>query len=163
MSMSGTASQTNSYSDARLRAVMPEIGADFFALAAAGLISATAASSWTEDLKFLMQNQAVFGFQIQLRRAGAADMAVDFRVSSDGTIKESSTSGGIDYYSLPEGTRASLFVNINWQARNIEAARKYMQDHNWGTSGSAVNGDPVRDRAYSKDGYGVVRGRIGAW
>jgi hypothetical protein len=26
-----------------------------------------------------------------------------------------------------------------------------------------VQGDVVRDRAYSKDGYGVIRGKIGAW
>jgi hypothetical protein len=163
MSMSATATRTNTYSEARLKAVMPEIGADFFALAAAGLISATTASSWTEDLKFMMQNQVVRGFQIQLRRSGAPDMAVDFRVSSDGTIKESSTSGGIDYHSLPEGTRVSLFVSIDWNAKNIAAVSKYMQNHGWGTNGSAVSGDPVRDRAYSNNGYGVIRGRIGAW
>lgn len=163
MSMTATATGTNTYTEARLKAVMPEIGGDFFALAAADLITATTAASWKEDLQFMLRLQAVVSFQIQLKRSGSQDMAVDFQVRSDGTIRESGVSGGIDYYALPEGTKASLFVHIDWQSKNADAVRQYMREHNWGTDGSVVAGDPTRDRAYSKDGYGVVRGRIGTW
>jgi hypothetical protein len=37
-------------------------------------------------------------------------LALDYRVSSDGSIRESSIAGGIDYYALPAGTWAFLPV-----------------------------------------------------
>ena len=40
-----TRSNSSSYTDARLRAVMPEVGGDFYSLAAAGLISFDVASA----------------------------------------------------------------------------------------------------------------------
>jgi hypothetical protein len=43
-----TASRTNTYTDPRLRAVMPEVGADFYALAGAQIISLAVAQCWTE-------------------------------------------------------------------------------------------------------------------
>jgi hypothetical protein len=85
-----TRSQTNTYTDARLRAVMPEVGADFTGLAAANLITFAQASSWTEELTFVLQHEAAFGFQIQLHCPGRSLIALDYRVSSDGTIRESS-------------------------------------------------------------------------
>jgi len=62
----------------------------------------------------------------------------------------------------PAGIHATLFVDLDFQARAIMTVRTYLQQRNWGT-GSLVQGDPVRDRAYSKDGYGVIRGKIGVW
>lgn len=157
-----TRTGTSSYTDARLRAVMPEVGADFYALAAAGIVAFERARLWTEDLTFILSHEAARGFQIQLRYPNGQTIAVDYRVSSDGTIRESSTAGGIDYYLLPAGIHATLFVDLNFQARAIAAVYAYLQQRNWGT-GSLVQGDPVRDRAYSKDGYGVIRGKIGVW
>jgi hypothetical protein len=157
-----TRSQTNTFSEARLRAVMPEVGADFTAMAAAGLIPFAAAQRWTEELAFILQKQAARGFQVQLNCPGRALIALDYRVSSDGTVRESGKAGGIDYYGLPEGTTATLFVDLDESSRNIMEVRLYTRQRGWGT-GSAVTGEPVRDRVYSKDGYGVIRGRIGAW
>lgn len=157
-----TVSRTSTFTDARLRAVMPEVGADFYALAAAGIISFDLAVSWTEELTFILQRQAAHGFQIQLTRPDRSRIALDYRVSSDGSIRESNAAGGINYFALPAGTYATLFVDLNFQSRNIEAVRTYTQQRGWGT-GSAVEGDVVRDRAYSKEGYGVLRGKIGVW
>jgi hypothetical protein len=69
---------------------------------------------------------------------------------------------GSTNYLLPTGTSAILFVDLDDNARAIGTVRGYIRDRAWGT-GNAVQGDPVRDRAYSKDGYGVIRGKIGAW
>ena len=157
-----TRTATSTYTDARLRAVMPEVGADFYALAGAGIISLDRARRWTEDLTFILQHEVALGFQIQLRYPNSQTIAVDYRVSSDGSIRESSTAGGIDYYLLPAGIHATLFVDLDFQARAIMTVRTYLQQRNWGT-GSLVQGDPVRDRAYSEDGYGVIRGKIGVW
>jgi Bacterial HORMA domain family 1 len=157
-----TRSQTNSFTEARLRAVMPEVGADFTNMAGAAIISFATAQRWSEELTFVLQKQAARGFQVQLRCPGRATIALDYRVSSDGTVRESGQAGGIDYYALPEGTTASLFVDLDDSSRNIMEVRLYTQQRGWGT-GTAVAGDPVRDRVYSKEGYGFVRGKIGPW
>lgn len=157
-----TRTDTNTYTDARLRAIMPEVGGDFYALAGAGIVTLDTARRWTEELTFILRHEAAHGFQIQLRCPDGQTVALDYRVSSDGSIRESGASGGIDYYLMPAGTRATLFVNLNFQARAIGVVQAYTRERNWGT-GSLVIGDPVRDRAYSKDGYGVIRGKIGAW
>src|SRR5437868_3827893 len=91
-----TASQSSSYTDARLRAVMPEIGADFYNMASAGLISFSVAQRWTDELMFTLQNQAAHGFQIQFTSPNGQQVALDYRVRSDGSIRESGFAGGID-------------------------------------------------------------------
>jgi hypothetical protein len=164
--MHGTisASRTNTFTDARLRAVMPEVGADFYALACAGIVSTDVACRWTEELTFILQHQAAHGFQIQLTYPTGQQIALDYRVSSDGSIRESSVAGGIDYYLLPLGTGAFLFVDFNYQATKRDLVLSYLRQRGWAVGGChPVQGDVVRDRAYSKDGYGVIRGKIGAW
>jgi HORMA domain-containing protein len=157
-----TASRTSTFTDARLRAVMPEVGADFYALAGASIISLDTARRWTDELTFVLQHQAAHGFQIQLTYPSGQKVALDYRVSADGSIRESSSAGGIDYFALPAGTRAILFVNLNPHAPAYYKVYAYTEQHGWG-SGNLVQGEPIRDRAYSKDGYGVVRGKIGVW
>jgi HORMA domain-containing protein len=157
-----TASRTNTFTDARLRAVIPEVGADFYALAGASIISFEAAVRWTEDLTFILQHQAARGFQIQLTYPNGQQIALDYRVSSDGSIRGGSTAGGIDYYALPSRTSAVLFIDLDLNAQAIDTVRAYTRQRAWGT-GNPVEGDLVRDRVYSKDGYGVIRGKIGAW
>jgi hypothetical protein len=157
-----TASRSSSYTDARLQAVMPEVGADFYALACADLITFDTAARWTEELTFVLRHEAALGFQIQLIYPNGQRIALDYRVSSDGSIRESSTAGGINYYALPPGTGATLFVEFNDNAPAIGTVRAYTQQRGWGI-GHAVEGEAVRDRAYSKDGYGVIRRKIGAW
>ena len=161
--LAATATRTNTYTDARLRAVMPEVGADFYSLAGAGLISLDIARKWTEELTFVLQHQAAKGFQIQLKRFGANPIAIDYRVSTDGTVRESSIGGGIDYFALPDGTKASLFVELDYQSRAIEAVKIYIGQRGWGTDGQAVGGQSTRDRTYSKDGFGIIRTKVGRW
>lgn len=162
MTTTFTASRTNTFTDARLRAVMPEVGGDFYALAGASVITFDTAVRWTEELTFILNHQAAHGFQIQLTYPSGHRIALDYRVSSDGSVRESGTSGGIDYYLLPAGTSAFLFVDLDFSARAIDTVRTYIRERGWGT-GNAVEGAPVRDRVYLKDGYGVIRGKIGAW
>ncbi len=162
MSGTFTASRTNTYTEPRLRAVMPEVGADFYALAGAGIVALDVAHCWTEELTFVLQNQAAHGFQIKLSYPNGQQVALDYRVSSDGSIRESGLAGGIDYYALPADTRATLIVDLNYEAENIDDVVAYTQRRQWGT-GNLVQGEVVRDRVYSKDGYGVIRGKIGVW
>jgi hypothetical protein len=163
MTFTATATRTNTFTEARLRAVMPEVGADFYSLAGAGLISLDTARNWTEELTFILQHQAAKCFQIQLKRFGSNPIAIDYRVSSDGTVRESTTGGGIDYFALPEGTRATLFVEVDFQSREIETVKLYLRQKGWGTNGQAVEGESTRDRTYSRDGFGIIRTKVGKW
>ena len=160
MTTTFTASRTDTFTAARLRAVMPEVGADFYALAGASIVSFDTAARWTEELTFILQHQAALGFQVQLTYPNGQKIALDYRVSSDGSVRESGTAGGIDYYALPAGTSAILFVDLNFNAWAIETVRAYTRQRGWGT-GSAVQGEPARDRVYSRDGYGVIAARSG--
>ena len=54
---------------------MPEVGADFYALAGAGIITLRRAQRWTEELTFILQHEAAHGFQIQLTCPGGRDRA----------------------------------------------------------------------------------------
>lgn len=162
MSSTFTATRTNTFTDARLRAVMPEVGGDFYALAGAGIVTFDVAARWTEELTFVLQHQAARGFQLQLTYPNGNRVALDYRVSSDGSVRESSTAGGINYYGLPAGTYATLFVELDFNSRNIATVQAYTRERGWGT-GSAVEGEVVRDRVYSKEGYGVIRGKVGTW
>lgn len=160
--LTATRSLTDTYTDARLRAVMAEVGADFYAPAAASLISNETARKWTEELAFILQHQAANSFQVQCTKPNGTKIALHYTVSNDGTVHESSNAGGIDFFGLPAGTTVSLFVNLDWQSPNIAIVRDYIARRGWGT-GQAVPGDPIRDRTYSKEGYGIVRSKIGDW
>lgn len=163
MTQTYTVSRSSTFTEARVRKVMLEVGADFYALVAPGLISFETATKWTDDLTFILLHQAAHGFQIQLRCQGYWPIALDYRVSSDGSILESSAAGGIDYFALAPATTAALFVELNFTAPNIATAQSYLRGRGWETNGSAIVGVTLRDRAYSKDGYGVIRSKIGAW
>lgn len=158
-----TRSQTDSFTDARLRAVMAEVGADFYAPAAAGLITADVARKWTEELSFILLYRAANSFQLQCTKPDGTKVALHYSVSSDGSVRESSNAGGIDFYALPVGTKAFLFVDMDWNSPNIAIVRDYITRRGWGTDGKAVEGNPIRDRVYSKEGYGVIRSKIGQW
>ncbi len=162
--MANTASRScsDTFSEARARAVMLEVGADFYALAAAKLISWEDAERWTEELSFILVHRAAIRFQIQLRCSGYLPRALDYRVSNDGSVLESGTGGGINYFGLPAGTVASLFVEWNRLAKDLGYVQQYLYARGWGKA-VAVDGAAVRDRVYSKDGYGVIRSKVGNW
>lgn len=158
-----TATQTDTYTDARLRAVMAEVGADFYAPSAAGFITAETARRWTEQLSYVLQMRGAKRFQLQCEQPNGYKQALHYEVSSDGSVRESSGAGGIDFFSLPPGTKVGLYVEFDNGSPNIEAVRAYTSRNGWGTNGRAVQGDITRDRTYSKDGYGIVRSKIGQW
>lgn len=158
-----TRTQTDTYTDARLRAVMAEVAADFYAPCAAGLIDANTARRWAEQLSYVLQMRGTRRFQLQCTQPNGYKQALHYEVSSDGSVHESSGAGGIDFFSLPQGTKLMLYVELDDASPNITAVRAYTARNGWGTDGRAVQGDTTRDRAYSKDGYGVVRSKIGQW
>ena len=81
MNMSATLTRSNTFSEARARDVMLEVGADFYAVAAAGLISWDDAQKWTEEISFILIHQAAIRFQIQLQCQGYAPRASNSKSS----------------------------------------------------------------------------------
>ena len=81
--MTATRSRTDSFTESRLAAVMPEVGADFYSMAGAGLLPLDMAMKWTEELSFILKHRAARGFQVQLTCPGRDKIALDYRVSSD--------------------------------------------------------------------------------
>lgn len=158
-----TSTLTDTYSEARLRAVMAEVGADFYAPCAAGFITSETARRWTEDLTFVLRHRGAKRFQLQCTLPNGYKQALHYEVSSDGSVRESSGAGGIDFFALPQATSVRLYVELDYQSTNIGVVTAYTQQRGWGTNGEAVQGETVRDRAYSKDGYGVVRSKVGQW
>jgi hypothetical protein len=156
-------SASNTMTAARVRNVMLEVAADFNMLAIAGLAEYEKCVEWCTDLIYLLEHEAVTSFQLQFKCAGYLPLALEYVISADGTLQSSDKAGGIDYFALPDGTRASLCVSLNYQSRDIEAVKAYLSQHGWGFNGQAVTGIEMQDRIYSSDGYGVIRNKIGAW
>ncbi len=163
MSLTYTESQTNTFSEARVHAVMHKTLSDFMVLAASGLVSQEAMLSWHEDLTFFLVHKAAEMFQVRFRSPSGADRALNYRISDDGSLSEDSESGGIDYFTFERGTRVSLTVKLRTQSPHIEKVRRYMTEHGWGNNGQFLEGQTARDRAYSKENFGFIREQVGVW
>ena len=79
----------------------------------------------------------------------------------DGTVAEDASTGKIDYFDLPDGTVVSLLA-VPRQGK-LETILPELAARGWGQNGRALPGDGTRDSAYSKDGYGLQRMKIGEW
>jgi hypothetical protein len=158
-----TRTTTTTMTAARVRTVMLEVNADFVGVAVAGLAAYDKWMEWNADLSFLLEKEAVRSFQLQFTCQGYAPVALEYTVSADGTLQSNDKAGGIDYFALAEGSRASLFVSLNYESLHIETVMTYLREHGWRFNGQAVSGNGTRDRVYSTDGYGVTRNKIGTW
>jgi hypothetical protein len=163
MTSTVTRSASTTMTAARVRNVMLEVGADFAAISIAGLANYDKCVKWCTELTYILEQQAVTSFQIQFKCAGHASLALEFKVSADGTLHSSDKAGGIDYFGLPAGTKANLMVSLNYESHNIQTVLAYLGRCGWGFDGQAVTGNGTQDRIYSADGFGVVRSKIGAW
>jgi hypothetical protein len=133
---------------------------DISVLAAARMISYEKAKSWMEDLLYLAVAKVLRSFELQYSLNGTRIGGYRYTLSEDGSLHENSQSGGIDPYDAPEGSKVSLFADIDWQKSNRDEVRNYLVSRGWGMNGSALGGQAVYERAYSKDGYGLRRYRI---
>lgn len=158
-----TQTATNTMTAARVRDVMVEVRADFTNVALAGLADYNEWMSSAEDLTHILQHGAAKSFQIQFTAPGHLPWALHYVVSADGTLKASDRAGGVDYYNLPAGTKARLYVEADIQSKNWPVVKEYLAKRGWAFDGQAVKGASTADRVYSADGYGVSRSKVGVW
>ncbi len=156
-----TGSMSSTATEARVREVMKHIFADITGLEMRGFTSHASAAKWREDLIWMLSTEVISSFEIQLEAPGQRPRGFHYDVSSDGSLQEAGRSGGMQLYEFPDGTRASLVVSFNRPLPDeIEAEIKA---RNWTSPAAYLKGEKTRDRAYSCDGYGVVRNRVGDW
>jgi hypothetical protein len=158
-----TASQTSTFSEARARVVMRSVLGDFMNVASAGLIRRETLQSWHEDIEFAVLKEAVDSFQLQFTKPDGTRLGLSYTVRDDGTILESSKAGGVDLVGLPPQTRVTVCLNYRQGAPKIEEVREYLRTRGWTNTGSLIEGAGDRDRAFSKDGFGVARSKVGDW
>ncbi|MDI1480548.1 hypothetical protein [Polyangium sp. y55x31] len=161
--MSHTASQASTFTEARARAVMHHVLADFMLAADAGLIKRETIQKWFDELSYAVAHNVVSSFQLQLKTPDGKRLALNYEVRDDGTVQEGSKGGGFDPYGFPRTTGVTIYVTYRKGAPNLEKVGAWLREHGWGPGGSLVDGNTSRDRAFSKDGFGVMRSKVGDW
>ena len=161
--MSQTATYTTTFTEARARAVMRQVLGDFMSVASAGLIRRETIQEWHEELEYAVVNEAIERFQLQLTRPDGTCVALEYVVRDDGTIQETGRAGGVDFHAFPPGTKVNLPIRYRAGAPKLEMVKEYLRGRGWTTGGSMLEGSASRDRAYSKDGYGMTRSKVGQW
>ncbi len=152
-------SQSNTYTEARAQYINGKVYDDTQAMAIRGLIPQTLAESWRRDIQYLLDNQVMSFFQFQFILPNGTRKALQYNLKNDGSIHSDEVSGGVNYWSFPEGTKVTLFVHLNEFSPNYHKVMQKLADDGWGT-GNSITGNSQYDRSYSKDGYGLNRNKI---
>jgi hypothetical protein len=161
MSETYTGTGASTYTEARAAAVMLSVLADLGILAAASMVSYPKAKTWMEDLLYLAIGKVLKSFELQVYSPNMVKVGgYKYALSDNGSLIENSLSGGIDPYDWPAGYTVGLFADVDWTKSNKNQVSAYLASRGWGMNGSSMGGQLVYERAYSKDGYGLVRHRI---
>jgi hypothetical protein len=157
-----TASRTNTFTQARVRHVMASVFEDFIAMTFSTVLELERVQGWEADLTHVMILEALESFQIQFTKPDGTKVGVGYRVSDDGSVSENAPAGGINYYLLPKGTHVALVLHLRGHAPKRKEALAYLRRRDWAFNGRLMEAGR-HDRAYSSEGYGLVRERLGTW
>jgi hypothetical protein len=144
--------------EARVRTVMQNVTANFSAFVVAGHIDRERAVEWIFDLTYLQVKECLDFFEVQLN---GRSYGLRYTISSDGSVQQNSSSGGLDVYGLPAGTTVQLYAHLrDGTPQRIldELARR-----GWGFNGRKMEAPEYERRAFSRDGYGITRAKLGTW
>lgn len=156
-----TATTTSTMTEARVRAVMRKVGANFRAFVTAGLITEACASSWTADVTYLQVLEALDYFEVQCTTPAGTSFGLRYTVAADGSIREDSRSGGLDVYGIPRNSKLGLFASLRDDVSGN--VRDELKKRGWGFNGSSLEGAESEQRSFSRDGYGLTRSKVGIW
>jgi hypothetical protein len=155
------ASMSSTATEARVREVMKHVFADITGLATRGFTSHERAAKWRDDLTWMLSNEVISSFELQLEAPGKPARGFHYNVSDDGSLQEAGRSGGMQLYAFPDGTTASIIVSFKRPLS--DEIKEEIKARNWTSPGAYLKGEKTRDRAYSCDGYGIIRNRVGDW
>jgi hypothetical protein len=164
MSRTYTVARASTFSEARARDVMQNVLGDFVLVANAKLVDHGTIQKWHQDIEYAVVHRVVDTFQIQFTEPdGTRRRGLSYTVHDDGTILETSKAGGLDFYGFHPETKTSVLITYLEGAPNTESVRAYLQGRGWKAGGSLIDGAETRDRAFSKNGYGIERKKVGDW
>ena len=158
MTYAATATRTDTMTEARVRAVMQKVTANLNAFVVAGLVTAERARKWVNDLTYLQLEGQLEFFEIQL--AGRT-FGLRYTVSADGSIQQDSPSGGIDVYGLTAGTTVQLFASL--RSPRPPYIQTELERRGWHFNGKKLEAPESEQRAFSNNGYGLLRSKLGTW
>jgi len=156
-----TASATTTMTEARVRAVMQKVGANFWALVVSGHLDRHEAQRWVDDLIYLQVEEALDFFEVQVTSPQGERFGLRYTVRADGSVQQDSKSGGIDLYGFSSGTRVNLYAHLRYGIP--QSVREELQRRRWGFNGTRLQAEISERRAFSKDGYGLIREKLGQW
>lgn len=159
MSSSYTFSGTESYSVTDVKAVMQNTYEDIIGFANRGLITYERAKSWIEDLTYVLNQKVIKFFEIQLYDGLTWLKTYRYTVDMYGYLTTGSMSGGINYYTLPAGTRAVLYVDLDFSKAKASSINEELNRRGWGT-GSATEGNSTYQRSYVSNNLQLKRTEI---
>jgi hypothetical protein len=152
-----TFSGTESYSESDVKAVMQNTYADIIGFANRKIVSYTRAESWIEDLTYVLNQKVVKFFEIQINNAsGVKFMSYKYTVDSNGYLSTGAASGGINYYAIPDGCSATLYVDLDFSKTNATAVNEELKTRGWGT-GTALQGTESHERNYVSNNLRIQR------
>jgi len=154
-----TKSQSNTFTEARARYVLGKIFDDFNGIIFRRFttISAETLRNWRDDVAFIMENNAMYHFEIQFK-LGVQEWALRYEVDKFGGVSRDDDSGGSDFYNIPAGASVNIVVERD---NSNETVSRYLIRRGWSSGGNFIAADGMCDRAYSKEGFGVNRTKKG--
>ncbi|WP_291144885.1 hypothetical protein [Flavobacterium sp. UBA7680] len=155
-----TFSGTESYSESDVKAVMQNTYEDIIGFANRQIISYARAESWIEDLTYVLNQKVVKFFEIQINNAsGIKFMSYKYTVDNYGYLSTGAASGGINYFGIPSGCNATLYVDLDLSNPNATVVNENLRKRGWGT-GSALQGTETHDRNYISNNLRLQRSVI---
>lgn len=155
-----TFSGTESYSESDVKAVMQNTYEDIIGFANRQIISYARAESWIEDLTYVLNQKVVKFFEIQINNAsGTKFMSYKYTVDNYGYLSTGAASGGINYFAIPSGCSATLYVDLDFSKSNATVVNENLRKRGWGT-GSALQGTETQDRNYISNNLRLQRSVI---
>ena len=149
---------TDSYTEADVKAVMQNTYEDIIGFANRGIITYDRAKNWINDITYTLKEKVLRSFEIQLyNAAGERFQSYKYTVSVGGYISTGSVSGGINFWSIPAGTTAGLFADINNSLSAASAVNEELGRRGWGTNGSPLSGNQVSERDYISNNLKLSR------
>ncbi|HWA34423.1 MAG TPA: hypothetical protein VG737_09855 [Cyclobacteriaceae bacterium] len=160
MALTFTISESETYSEADVKAVMKNTYEDIIGFANRDMITYSTAKTWIEDLIFILNKNALKFFEIKIYTAGGTWLkAYRYEVSS-GYFVSSAPSGGINYFDFPDNSHATLYAELDYANRNAtEVNRILHEERGWGT-GAASQGIIQKERSYVSGNLALNRSVI---
>jgi len=160
MATTYTVSDTESYSEPEVKAVMKNAYEDIIGFANRDIITYTRAKGWIEDIILILNRKCLNFYEIQLHDKNNKWIeTIRYDVVLGGFFS-TSASGGIDYYKYPDGTKAVFYADINWTHDNAQEVNRVLhEERNWGF-GSASIGTAQVERNYVSGNLALQRSLI---